>query len=88
MEDLIPIVAIICVIGLPMLGLVARFALRPLVQDLTTAIRGAAGDELEEVRERLARLETQIQLHEDQIGRLVETERFHRELESGGDSPG
>jgi hypothetical protein len=88
MEDLIPIVAIICVIGLPMLGLVARFALRPLVQDLTRAIRGAADDELEEMRERLARLETQISLHDDQIERLVETERFHRELDAGGDPSG
>lgn len=88
MEDLIPIVAIICVIGLPMLGLVARFALRPLVQDLTRAIRGAADDELEEMKERLARLETQISLHDDQIERLVETERFHRELDAGGDPSG
>lgn len=88
MEELIPIVAIICVIGLPMLGLVARFALRPLVRDLTRAIRGAADDELEEMRERLARLETQISLHDDQIERLVETERFHRELEAGGEASG
>ena len=88
MKDLIPIVAIICVIGMPMLGLVARFALRPLVQDLTRAIRGAADDELEELKERMARLETQISLHDDAIERLVETERFHRELDAGGGPSG
>jgi len=81
--ELIPIVAILCVIGIPMIGLVVRFALSPLIQDLSGAIRGGARDDLEEVKERLARLERQTELQSEELQRLSEVERFHRELESG-----
>lgn len=83
MEELVGIVAVICVIGLPMGGLVLRFALRPLVQDLTTAMKGDARQELADVRERVAALEDRLEQQDELLERLAEAERFRRELESG-----
>lgn len=83
MEELVGIVAVICVIGLPMGGLVLRFALRPLVQDLTTAMKGDARQELADVRERVAALEDRMEHQDELLERLAEAERFRRELESG-----
>lgn len=88
MEELVGIVAVICLIGLPMGGLVLRFALRPLVQDLTTAMKGDARQELAETRERVAALEDRLEAQGELLERLVETERFHRELATGGPDEG
>lgn len=84
LADLIPVVAIICVIGLPMFGIVARFALRPLVKDLATAIRGASEDELNEIHERLALIEDRLDHQEEALQRISDADRFHRELQAGG----
>lgn len=86
--ELVPIVAILCVIGIPMIGLVVRFALSPLIQDLSRAIRGGARDDLDEVKERLARLERQLEIQGEELQRLSEVESFHRELESGESARG
>ena len=87
MEELVGIVAVICVVGLPMGGLVLRYALRPLVQDLTTAMRGDAREELAEVRERLTVLEDRLDAQGDRLDRLAEAERFRQKL-AAGDEPG
>lgn len=81
--DLVGVVAVICIFGLPMLGLVTRFALRPLVQDITAAIRAGSEEEMKDLRERLAALESRMEAQEEELDRLSEAERFHRELRSG-----
>lgn len=83
LEELVSVVAIVCVIGLPMFGIVARFALRPLVQDFARAIRGASEDELNELHERLALLEERLDQQERAVNRVTEADRFHRELRAG-----
>lgn len=82
-EALVAVVAVICVIGLPMGGLVLRFALRPLVQDLTTAMKGDVREELAEVRERMTTLEKRLDAQDETLERLVEAEQFRHELDAG-----
>lgn len=86
--DLVGVVAVICVFGLPMLGLVTRFALRPLVQDITHAIRAGTEEEIQGLRERLAALERQMEAQQQELELLSDAERFHRELESGREAGG
>lgn len=84
LEVLIPLFAIFFIFGVPMIGLVTRFALQPLVKDVAVAIRGGREDWADAVVERLARLEERLDEQERQLERVVEAERFRRELEAGG----
>lgn len=84
LEVLIPLFAIFFVIGVPMIGLVTRFALQPLVKDVAAAIRGGREEWADGVVERLTRLEERLDEQERQLERVVEAERFRRELEAGG----
>lgn len=83
MEELIPLFAIFFVIGVPVMSLAARFVLRPLIMDVTKAIKGGKAEEIAEIRERLSRLETHLEEQSVQLDRLVEAEHFRRELEAG-----
>lgn len=82
-EVLVPITAIFFVIGLPVIGLVTRYALRPLVHDVAAAIRGGRDERADDLGERLARLEERLEEQDRQLERLLEAERFRRALESG-----
>lgn len=81
MEELIPLFAIFFVIGVPVMSLAARFVLRPLLKDLTAAVRGGKADEIGELRDRLGRLETHLLEQGQQLDQLIEAELFRRELE-------
>lgn len=83
MEDLIPIVAIFFVIGVPVMSVAAHFVLRPLLRELTQAIRGGKASEIGDMKERLARLETHLLEQGRQLDQLVDAEMFRRELEEG-----
>lgn len=82
MSELIPLVGILCVIGIPMMGLVIRFALTPLAEKITQAIQAADRDEVAELRERLVAMEELVETQQQELDRLQEAERFHRELSS------
>jgi len=87
-EALIAITAIVVLFGLPLGGLVIRFALRPLVKDIANAIRSnapAAGDpgQLESLNRRLERIEQSLVEHEALTTRLLEVQEFDRKLRSG-----
>jgi hypothetical protein len=87
MEDLIPIFAIFFVIGVPVMSIAARFVLRPLLLDITQAIRGGKAGELNELRERFSRLENHLSAQDQRIDQLVEAELFRRQLEAGPSAP-
>lgn len=84
MDDLIEILALIFVLGIPSVALATHLVFRPLLRDIAHAIRSesAKPDADPEIEHRLARLEAACDRLEDQVGRLVEVERFHRELET------
>ncbi len=82
--ELIPILAIVFVIGVPVTALAAHFVLRPLVRDITTAIlAGGRGEQNSEVERRLEGLEEGQQNIQLRLSQLVEAERFRQRIESG-----
>lgn len=83
LNDLIPIVAIICVIGIPVAAAAIRFAIHPMVSELIHAVRGRREGEAEDLLQRMARLEEIVHAQEQTIDRLVEAEAFRRQLEAG-----
>lgn len=83
MDDLIPIVAIFFTIGVPVMSLAAHFVLRPMIKDLTGAIKGVKGGEKEDFEHRLTRLEDALLEQNQQLAHLVEAESFRRKLEAG-----
>lgn len=86
MEELIlPILGIVFAVGVPVLALATRFALRPLVNDLADAL-GAGKRRREEVAalvERIARLEREGRERDLRLEEFAEAERFRRRLEEG-----
>ena len=85
MDDLIEILAIIFVLGIPSIALATHLVFRPLLRDIAHAIRsesaGAGPDPA--IERRLTRVEEACERIEDQVSRLLEVDRFHRELEAG-----
>ncbi len=86
-ELLIPLFGIFFVIGVPVMSLAARFVLRPLLKDLTEAVRGMKGRERVDFEARLGRLEDQLAEQGQRLDRLVEAELFRRRLESAAETP-
>jgi hypothetical protein len=85
---LVPIAAIFVgglIILLPLAGLVARFALKPLVQAYVEARDGPrAGEQVQLLESRMSLLEEQVQRLERSYDRLAEGAEFQRRLDSPG----
>lgn len=79
------ILGVIFMFGVPSLVLATRFALRPLVRDVAEAIRTTRpADPADAALEaRVARIEETVRGLDRHVDRLLEAERFRRELESG-----
>lgn len=82
MRELIPILVIIFVIGIPMASLATHFVLRPLVKDIVEALKGGSPAEIAALQQRIGELEADLARHEVQLGDLADTAAFHRQLES------
>ena len=85
--DLIPVMAIFFVIGVPITAAAIRWVLHPVLRDLIEAVRGERLSEDEDLQARLARLEETVHRQGEQMERLVEAELFRRRLESGERPP-
>jgi hypothetical protein len=85
-EFIVAITAILIggmVIILPLAGLVARFALKPLIDSYAQVRESAeSGDSLRMLERRLDLLEEQVQLLERDNSRLLDAAEFQRRLES------
>jgi L-fucose isomerase-like protein len=79
--DIAEILAIVFVLGVPSMALATHLVVRPLVRDFLR-MKEAKVDR-EELQARIARLEDIVHDLDRQVGRLVEAERFRRELEAG-----
>lgn len=77
----ISVVMGISVILIPVIGLTARFALKPTVEALSRIFEGRGRDETVQMLERrVALLEQQLDAMESSVGRLEETSRFDAAL--------
>lgn len=87
--DLTAIVAIVMgmlVVLIPIAGLTARFALKPVVEALARYRESQhAGQHVALLEQRVALLEQQTQLLESGVERLTEERDFHRQLSAPQD---
>jgi len=85
--DLTSVIAVIMgisVVLIPVIGLTARFALKPTVEALSRIFEGKAKDDtLLMLERRVALLEQQVDAVEGSVGRLSETSNFDAQLRSG-----
>ena len=85
--DLVEIISVvmgISVVLIPIIGLTARFALKPTVEALSRIFEGRGRDETVQLLERrLSLLEQQVDAVEGSLGRLEEATRFDVQLRSG-----
>ena len=85
--DLTSIIATIMgisIVLIPVIGLTARFALKPVVEALASVFESRGADESLQIMERrLALMEAQIEGMEASVNRLAETTSFDAQLQSG-----
>jgi hypothetical protein len=85
--DLTSVIAVIMgisIVLIPVIGLTARFALKPTVEAFAKMIEGRGRDEaLQMLERRIALLEQQVDVLEGSLGRLEEASRFDAQLRSG-----
>ena len=88
--DLTAIVAIvmgISVVLIPVAGLTARFALKPLVESLARVFESKGLEETVGIAERrIALLEQQIEILDDTVRHLEDGQAFDRQLRPGASS--
>ena len=75
------ILAIIFVLGVPSMALATHVVLRPLIREYAR-MKGLKSDK-DEIEARMAHLEDVVSDIDRQVDRLLEAERFRRELETG-----
>jgi hypothetical protein len=74
----------ISIVLIPVIGLTARFALKPTVEALSRFFDKKGTEESYLILERrMGLLEAQIDSIESNVSRLVEVSEFHRQLEAG-----
>ena len=81
MDDLIPILAIFFVLGVPAVSLATHFVLRPLVKDIVEAMRASPSNEIAGLRQRIEEQERELAQLEARLERLADAETLHRRLE-------
>lgn len=79
--DIEAILAIIFVLGVPSMALATHVVLRPLIREYAK-LKGLKSDK-EEVEARMTQLEDVVHDLDRQVNRLLESEQFRRELETG-----
>ena len=86
--DLVAIIGTIMgisVVLVPVIGLTARFALKPLVESLGHFFQSRNVEESVRILERrMALMEQHMETMETTLMRVAETAEFHRDLRSGG----
>jgi hypothetical protein len=79
----------ISIVLIPVIGLTARFALKPTVEALSRVFEGRARDEAVQILERrVALLEHQVEAMEGSVGHLEEATRFDTQLRRSGAEEG
>lgn len=85
--DIVEVLAVfmgISIVLIPVIGLTARFALKPTVEAFSRFFEHKGLDETVHILERrMALMEQQIESMDASLNRLVEASEFHRALEEG-----
>jgi len=90
--DLTSVIAVIMgisVVLVPVIGLTARFALKPVVEALSKVFQSRDAAESYQIMERrMALMEAQIEAMENSMNRLTATAEFDAQLRAGSGDPG
>ncbi len=87
LTSIIAVIMGISVVLIPVIGLTARFALKPTVEALSRVFESRGTDESVQILERrVALLETQVEVMESSMHRVQEAARFDAQLKAGPDS--
>jgi hypothetical protein len=89
--DVTALVAVILgcsMVLIPIIGITARFALKPTVEALSRFFESRGRDEAVAILERrVAFLEQQMEFMDDSVRRIEEVSSFHAQLEASADEP-
>jgi len=84
LTSVIAVIMAISVVLIPVIGLTARFALKPVVEALSKVFEARGMDEALQITERrIALLETQMENLETSMTRVEEVTRFDAQLRPG-----
>ncbi len=84
LEGLVAIIMVFSIVLIPVIGLTARFALKPTVEALGQFFRQKGSDEaLQLMERRMALMEQQLESMEGTVRRLDEAHQFDRQLKAG-----
>jgi len=81
--DIVPILTIsggLLIVLIPVAGLTARFALKPLIESITEAMRVRQGSETQGMERRLALLEQELTAMRGELQRAADGAAFDRKL--------
>ena len=89
LTGLVAVVMGLLVVLIPISGLTARFALKPIAEAVARMRESqGASREVAILEQRVALLEQQLSNMETDVNRLEEAREFDRQLQSGGSGPG
>jgi len=71
------------VVLIPIAGLTARFALKPLIESITDVMRVRQGGDVAGMERRVAQLEQELALVRGQLKQVADGAAFDRSLSSG-----
>ena len=88
LTEIISVVMGISIVLIPVIGITARFALKPTVDAFSRLFEGRGANETISILERrMALMESQIESIESNVKRLVDVTDFHQQLQSGPTPP-
>lgn len=78
----------ISIVLIPVIGITARFALKPTVEAFSRLFEGrGANESINLLERRMSLIESQIDSIEANVRRLADVSEFHHKLEAGASSP-
>ncbi len=85
LTGLVAVIMVFSIVLIPVIGLTARFAFKPIAESLVRLL-AVRGDEetIQLLERRVALLEQQVDAMETSVRRVEQAESFHRQLEGGG----
>ena len=84
LTSLIAVIMGISIVLIPVMGLTARFALKPMVEAFSHLFESRTVEESVRILERrMSLLESQIESIDSSVNRLLEVGEFHHKLSSG-----
>jgi uncharacterized protein (DUF2164 family) len=89
LTSLVSVILGISIVLVPVIGLTARFALKPIVEAMGRSFQHKGLEETVQIMDRrMALMEQQIESMDSTVRRLADVAEFHRSLESGGSGEG